>query len=120
MSRIRGLGLGQVRWVLRYVLEGIVTLCCYGKNVICNKRRNNAKWLNHAGYERKNDVMLYCYEKIKRENTVPKSCVIRIAVAVCLAFALSPKLNMPKKRNNITIPRQPAWLSHLYRYVLTL
>jgi len=78
------------------------------------------KWHNHAGYERKKGVMLYCYEKKKRENTAPKSCVIRIALAEKVACSVFSKLNMPKKRNNITICRQPAWLSHLYRYVLTL
>ena len=75
---------------------GWVLLLCYGKKVKRNKRRNNTKPRIHAGYERKNDVMLYCYEKIKRENTVPKSCVIRIALAEDLFASVCPTLNLEK------------------------
>ena len=70
-----------------------------------------------------NEVMVYCYivmKKKKRERAACKSCVIRIALADKPFVSGLPKLNVLKKRNNVTIPRQPAWLSHLYRYVLTL
>ena len=54
------------------------------------------KWHNHAGYERKKRVMLYCYEKKKRENTAPKSCVIRIALADKPFASSLPNLNFKK------------------------
>ena len=56
-------------------------LCCDEIRGERNKRRNNMKRHNHAGYGRSYGVLLYCYEKIKRENTAPKIGVIRIALA---------------------------------------
>ena len=71
-------------------------LCCDGFGGERNKRRNNMKPHNHAGYERSYGVLLYCYEKIKRENTAPKMCVIRIALAGKVFVSVLPKLNLEK------------------------
>jgi hypothetical protein len=64
--------------------------------------------------------MLYCYEKKKREKAGYFWCVIHIALADKPFASTSADLNMPKKRNNVTIYRQPAWLSHFFCYVLTM
>lgn len=71
-------------------------LCCDGIRGERNKRRNNMKRHNHAGYGRSYGVLLYCYEKIKRENTAPKMCVIQIALAEDLFASVLPKLNLEK------------------------
>jgi hypothetical protein len=75
---------------------GIVMLCCDEKRGERNKRRNNMKRHNHAGYERSYGVLLYCYEKKKRERAGYFLLVVQIALADKLVASLSPTLNLEK------------------------